>query len=213
MGSVRRLLRPLKRSLERAFGIKRPNPDALDGSGKDYWEVRKNYRYFTDVVRLARQHAGNAQSVLDVGPRDTPFVRELAWIPAKTALDLQFMPMIVGATNLQGDFLQYQPERPFDLVLCLQVLEHLDDPTTFARKLLATGKTVIISVPYRWPLGTCKWHPQDPIDEEKLLGWMGRPFIDKSIVTDQGAQRIIGVFHGDAYARPPKTGRSGQLAP
>lgn len=197
MGFVRTLLRPLKRSIKRGLGLDKPKPD-LDGSGKDYWEVRKNYRYFTDVVRLAKAHAPDAKSVLDVGPRDTPFVRELAWIPEKTALDLEFQPTIEGATNLQGDFLQYRPEKPFDLVLCLQVLEHLDDPTTFARKLLATGRTVIISVPYRWPLGMCKWHPQDPIDEEMLLGWTGRPFLEKSIVKDEGSERIIAVFRGDA---------------
>jgi hypothetical protein len=190
------LLRPIKSRIKSLLGIQ--PPPKQNKTEKDYWQTRKNFRYYVDVIRLAKQHAGEARSVIDVGPRDTPFVLELDWITSRTALDLEFAPTIPNTTNIQGDFLQYQPTQKFDLVLCLQVLEHLDDPRTFAQKLLATGKTVILSVPYMWPLGFCKYHLQDPIDEEKILGWTGKPFVDKAIVTDDGLKRIIGVFEGNA---------------
>ena len=191
-----RLIRPIKERIKRLLGIHPPSKE--NKSQESYWNTRKNLHYYVDVVRLARQHAGDARSVIDVGPRDTPFVLQLDWIPSRTALDIDFAPTIPDTTNIQADFLQYQPVEKFDLVLCLQVLEHLDDPRTFAQKLFATGKTVILSVPYMWPLGFCEYHLQDPIDEAKILSWTGRPFVDKSIVTDDGLRRIIGVFAGNA---------------
>lgn len=42
----------------------------------------------------------------------------------------------------------------------------------FAQKLFTLGKTVIISVPYKWPKGRCKEHVHDPVDENKLYNWV-----------------------------------------
>src|SRR5262245_46491630 len=141
---------------------------------EEYWLRRSSMQYYAEVVRLAREYAPNAESVLDVGPNGTPLVCELDWIPSKTAIDLSSRP-IPGVTCLQGNFLKYQPAAPFDLVLCLQVLEHVRPAGEFAQKLLAAGRLVIVSAPYCWPVGTCKYHVQDPVDETKLYGWMQQP--------------------------------------
>jgi hypothetical protein len=94
------------------------------------------------------------------------------------------------------DFLQYMPSQVFDLVLCLQVLEHVPLAEAFARKLLDTGRTVIISVPFRWPAGVCKPHVHDPVDREKLLGWTGRASITDVVVRDRRRDRLIAVLEG-----------------
>jgi trans-aconitate methyltransferase len=95
---------------------------------------------------------------------------------------------------IQADFYTWKPDRNYDVVLCLQVLEHLDNPKEFAQKLLQVGKTVIISVPYKWKEGSCKYHTQDPIDKEKLKGWVGREPDEQHVVTDKGLERIICVY-------------------
>jgi SAM-dependent methyltransferase len=165
--------------------------DASDG----YWEGRKNFRYYQEVIRMARTYAARANSVLDVGPHQTPFVAQLNWIKKKTAIDLEQMPRIRGVDCIQGDFLQFESTEPFDLVLCMQVLEHLDDPARFANKLLQTGRTLIISVPYCWPEGFCEWHVQDPVDEAKVRKWIGRDWLEHSISEDaDGLRRLVAVY-------------------
>jgi hypothetical protein len=84
-----------------------------------------------------------------------------------------------------------------DLVLCLQVLEHLQDPETVARKLLDSGRIVIMSVPYQWPAGRNPRHLQDPVSEVKLIGWAGRAPVETRLVRN-GVDRLIAVFRGTA---------------
>lgn len=160
---------------------------------RNYWEGRKDFRYFAEVTRLARAYAADAESVLDVGPHQTTFVTQLSWIESKTAIDLHRRPTMRGVQGIRGDFMDFEPTQPFDLVICLQVLEHLDDPTPFARKLLRDGHKVIISVPYRWPKGQCKYHPQDPVDEDKVRAWMGRDWLEHTIVED-GMHRLVAAY-------------------
>jgi hypothetical protein len=162
-----------------------------------YWAERKDYRYYRKIIEFAKEYAPHAGTVIDVGPRDTPFLDAIDWVPSKTAIDLQCLPSITDAITLQGDFMQFEPERQFDLVFCLQVLEHLTDPKSFARKLLRTGRVVIISVPYNWTEDQCEWHLQDPIDEAKLLSWTEKQWLKKVTVEDNGVERLIAVFEGD----------------
>lgn len=115
---------------------------------KDYWTTRKNLNYYKEVIKLAKKYSPNAKSVIDVGSHNSEFLTQFDWIPNKTAIDIMRTPSIPGADNIMGDFMKYEPKHPFDLVLCLQVLEHLESPGVFVQKLLETGKIAIISVPY-----------------------------------------------------------------
>lgn len=159
---------------------------------KDYWTTRKNLNYYKEVIKLAKKYSPNAKSVIDVGSHNSEFLTQFDWIPNKTAIDIMRTPSIPGADNIMGDFMKYEPKHPFDLVLCLQVLEHLESPGVFVQKLLETGKIAIISVPYKWPEGKCRFHVQDPVDEEKFLNWTKKPWIEQVIV-DDGLKRLIAV--------------------
>lgn len=177
-----RLLRPPWRRLRRALGV------------PTYWDARRHYRYYAEVVRLAREHVPRGGRVLDVGAYEAELLRQLDWFDERVALDVRYMMPRPGVRTVVADFRRYEPERPFELVLCLQVLEHLPDADEFARKLLASGRTVIVSVPYKWRADDHDRHLHDPVDEAKLRGWTGLDPLDSLIVDDDGKRRLIAVY-------------------
>jgi SAM-dependent methyltransferase len=166
-----------------------------------YHDKRRNLLYYKAVNDLATRYGRTASSVIDIGCMDARFVNSLNWISSRVALDLHSIPITFRTLNvkrIRTDFLSFETSQKYDLVLCLQVLEHLDDPHAFAHKLLAIGHKVIISVPYKWPQGFCQYHVQDPVDEDKLMSWIQREWIEKVIVTESnGISRIVIVVEGD----------------
>lgn len=161
-----------------------------------YWQDRRQMRYYRQVLDFARRYASGGGSVLDVGGRDCEYIAWFDWFQRKVVLDLKPPPLRPGVEVVASDFLAWQPDTTFDLVLCLQVLEHLPDPAPFCRKLLAAGRLVIVSVPYRWPNGLCTYHLQDPVDLAKLLRWTGRAALDQAVVRDGARERLVAVFDG-----------------
>lgn len=145
-----------------------------------------------EILRLAREHAGAATTVLEVAAGRSTFLRRLDWIPEKTALDGGNEPAIAAVRGLAGDFLAYPIDHRFDLVLCLHDLEGVGAPATVARRLLAAGSIVIVAAPCRRP-------ESDP--EAELLGWFGRPPLDWIRVADGDREHLICV-----YASPSSPG-------
>ena len=160
----------------------------------DYWKNRRDLKYLRRVVDLARTFVPGGGHVLDVGGRDCEYILWFDWFSHKSVLDIRPAAKLDGVESIRADFRDYKPPRQFDLVTCLQVLEHLDDPAPFMRKLLATGRVLIASVPYRWPKGACRWHRQDPVDDRKLDAWAGRAPSERRVVTDRGVKRLIAVY-------------------
>lgn len=158
-----------------------------------YWDARRHLSYYQEVVRLARRYVPEGGRVIDVGAREVELLGKLSWFRSRLALDIRYVMPRRGVETVTADFLDYEAEGPFDLVLCLQVLEHLPEPQHFARKLLRTGRTVIISVPYCWPAGEASAHLQDPVDETKLREWTGSDPIESLVVQDE-KQRMIAVY-------------------
>lgn len=139
-----------------------------------YWVNRMDAIYIQYAYFLARVVGREAQSVIDVGSKRCGYLEWLDWIPLKVSLDLRNPYKSSFVTGIKGDFLTVQLPQKFDLCLCLQVLEHVDDADRFAQRLLETSPHVIISVPYKW---NAKWvdsHVHDPVDEEKIRKWFGR---------------------------------------
>jgi hypothetical protein len=115
-----------------------------------YWEARKNFLYYQVVRIIATQVAEDAKSVLDVGSAGCPY---LEWFPdaeQRTSLDLRKPYVASGIKSVTSNYLNWDVDQQYDLVLCLQVLEHVPDAGAFAQKLLASGKIVVASVPYKW---------------------------------------------------------------
>jgi hypothetical protein len=81
--------------------------------------------------------------------------------------------------------LAHKFEEKFDMGICLQVLEHLEDPKIFVKKIFDLCNTVIISVPYKWPEDSCEHHIHDEIDEKKLFEWTSKIPIEANIVDNR----------------------------
>jgi hypothetical protein len=159
----------------------------------DYWADRKHMAYYGEVERLARAYVPKGGSVLDVGAGVSKLLQRFDWFGRRVSLDKRDQAPQRGVEHVTADFLNYQVSDRFELVLCLQVLEHLPDPAIFVQKLFAIGATVIISVPYQWPPGRHSSHVQDPIDEAKLASWTDRTPVETRIVQN-GMSRLIAVY-------------------
>ena len=167
----------------------RPSKDA-------YWEKRKDSIYLYAAQAICQKYCPKPLSVIDVGSNRTP---TLEWHRATAirlvSVDLRRPYEATGVESITSDFFAYDPGVPFDLVTCFQVLEHIPDPTPFARKLLEVGRTCIVSVPFKWEKGKCKGHIHDPVDAEKMLGWFGRKPKYQYIATELNkVKRLIQVY-------------------
>jgi 2-polyprenyl-3-methyl-5-hydroxy-6-metoxy-1,4-benzoquinol methylase len=159
-----------------------------------YYNKRKDMNYYKAVLAIV--NALPYRSVLDVGARRSPVLEALPSSKERVTLDKVAVKSTPGVRHIVADFFTWTPDRTYDLVLCLQVLEHLDHPAPFLQKLFATGTNVIVSVPYRWKKGVCKYHVQDPVTLAKVVGWAGgRKPVAHWIVKDAHLQRLICLFN------------------
>ncbi len=159
-----------------------------------YGNHRKDYRYYKFLRCILAILSLKSKSILDVGSRGVDYISFLP-LEKKVSIDIDIPVNAPGVEPIKGDFLTQRFDMKFDIVCCFQVLEHIDDDsvTTFANKLLDIGEVVVVSVPYMWEKGVCKWHYQDPIDVDKLVSWFGRsPVYIYNVYDDLG--RMIAIF-------------------
>ena len=171
------------------------------GSGSPYWEKRKDLIYYKYVDVLVRAFGAHARSVIDVGSRDTPLLEEFDWIQQRDALDLERPYRSGNVRGIKADFLTFSPAERYNLALCLQVLEHVPDPTRFARHLFEVAENVLVSVPFMWDEGA-KGHIHDPVSREKLVAWMGRQpsyevLVSEPLTREGRSQRLIAYYHSE----------------
>lgn len=148
-----------------------------------YWEARKHMLYYQAIFQYMSVIARDANSVIDIGSGSARYLDWFTWIPERTVLDFAHKGQRPGITTIAADFTTFHPPQAYDVALCLQVLEHVTDPTQFCDRLKAVARRVLISVPYRWA-GGAPGHINDPVDEEKLMGWMKLRPNDSQIVKE-----------------------------
>ena len=183
-------------------------------STPSYWQARRehNRSYYGQATALAQKYAADAGSMIDVGNRGCEYVYEWDWIGDKTVLDISadIQQLDDSVHKIQHDFLTWQPDRQYDLVTCMQTLEHIDDPIPFIEKLYRIQKDILlVSLPYLWPADKAPLeHKHDPISLEMIHAWLGEQSLEEVIATERnGTQRWIGVYarrRGVVYL-PPRT--------
>ena len=154
-----------------------------------YWKVRKHLIYY-QVVKSWLESFGDQNSILDIGCRGCPTSTWGTFLE-RTAIDSESFLQINGVLCVREDWLKFKSKH-YSVITCMQVLEHLDDETVakFVSKIFNHCDKAIISVPYRWQIGFCKHHLQDPIDIKKFLNMIGRDPIKTEIVSN----RLVGLF-------------------
>jgi hypothetical protein len=178
-------------------------PQGVDMSARKevarYWESRQDLLYYQVVRVLAQGLSKEAASILDVGSALCPYLDWFPHIEERVSVDLKHPYDGPGVVPIRADFLEWQPEHVFDVVTCLQVLEHVPRADLFAKKLLSAGRIVVVSVPYKWRDGTMGSHVHDPVDQQKLRSWFGREpnfeYLCKEV--GGGSRRLIQVYERD----------------
>ncbi len=158
----------------RDFASEDAPPDLVRNytSGR-YWAHRSDMMYYHYVDYIVRTVGREAGSMIDVGSASSPFIERFDWIREKLSLDMAPPYASDTVMGIQGDLMQIEFARKFDLCTCLQVLEHIPDVRPFARKLLTLSDLVVVSVPFMWPTSAAEDHIHDPISYEMLTDWMG----------------------------------------
>lgn len=137
-----------------------------------YWNARKHMLYYKSVFQYVAVAGFTARSAIDVGSASAEYLQWFGWIPERTLLDFAIPSRPDGITCIETDFYDFRPVEKYDIALCCQVLEHVDDPHRFCSKLKEVAERLVITVPYKWS-GNAPGHIHDPVDEEKLRLWMG----------------------------------------
>lgn len=151
---------------------------------KQYWQRRKEMMYYKYIDILVKAFAYHAKSIIDIGSSATNHIENYFWIEEKFTLDIEKPYASKHVTAIEEDFLTFEPNRTYDFVTCLQVLEHIEEVERFAQKLFTLSDRILISVPYQWPQGSEPTHLHDPVCEEKLFKWTGRQPHDSIIVEE-----------------------------
>lgn len=122
-----------------------------------WWRVREELLLETVADTLAARH-GQAR-ILDVGCGAGLFFDALEQFGSVQGIESDAVA-VAGAGRWRDRItvgmldVSYRPEAAFDLVLLLDLLEHVEDPTTVLRlagQVLRPGGAVLLTVPaYRW---------------------------------------------------------------
>jgi len=177
-----------------------------DFASGDYWARREDSLYYRYVDYIVRTVGREAKTLLDVGTGNCPYLEWFYWIDRKVSIDMRVPYRSKTVEGMVGDIHEMDFGEGFDIVTCLQVLEHVPDASIFGRRLLELGKIVVVSVPYRWDTSPrTLGHIHDPVTYKKLTAWMGREANYREVVREpfhtRKSERLIAIYDVQAPSR------------
>lgn len=148
-------------------------PEAMD---KRYSEQGDDFCSMENLYREILGHIPDAGKILDAGCGIGVLMREIRSVrPNAQLYGADFSPVAVARCRGYGFVAERAvlpdlpfPDSLFDVVVCTEVLEHLDDPLASVRsfhRVLKPGGMVIVSVPFGMGPDDCSEHVQDFTDE------------------------------------------------
>lgn len=167
-----------------------------------YYDTRKDFLYYKKCINILQELSSYNKSIIDVGGWKGDFIKNLHVFNDRTVTDLHKKPTNFPSNVkfISGDFTKINFNRKYDIVTCMQVLEHIPHNKIhqFTQKLFTLGKTVIISIPYKWDKNFCKYHIHDPVDEHKLYHWTKRVPSQLYLVRENNkTKRLIAIYYKD----------------
>jgi SAM-dependent methyltransferase len=169
----------------------------------NYWKRRKELSYYKKIVDICSEILINNEnySIIDFGCRNTEIIFDLK-CNKKFLLDKNNSYNEKQKKNIKEkniNFLEQSIydikfENEFDICLCLQVIEHLENPEkAFQLIHKASKRYTIISLPYKWETGNPKGHRHININEQVIKKWTGiEP--DESFIIEDDKDRIINIY-------------------
>jgi len=168
-----------------------------------YWKKRKNLVYYQYIKAICSQLLEDNQnySIIDYGCHNTELIFDLKcnnkFLLDKKNSYSEEQKKIIAEKNikfLEQSIYDVEYENEFDICLCLQTLEHLDNPKKAFEIIHKSSRNyTIISLPYKWE--EFKYHIHHHIDEKVIKEWtdIDHP-IESFIIEDSGLQRIINIY-------------------
>ncbi|MCG7384151.1 methyltransferase domain-containing protein [Paenibacillus sp. ACRRY] len=174
----------------------------VNSEEESYWARRERFMYYQYIKFMVKALGDDAKSLLDVGSSNAEYVESFNWIANRYALDINKPYQSGNVKGIQMDFMEFQPTERFDFVTCLQVLEHIQDPVPFVKKLFEVGKRVLISVPYMWRENSEEGHIHDPVDLGKVISWIGKNpdyhiIVEEPLFNSTKNRRLICYYHSE----------------
>ena len=113
---------------------------------EEYEKKRKDLKYYSKSLEIIEKikNNNNSKSIIDIGGWAGGFISRTS-LETKVCLDRisKDEETIEGVELIIEDFLKWDVKR-FDIVCCMQVLEHIDDENVekFAEKLFSMMETL-----------------------------------------------------------------------
>ncbi|CAG0972318.1 MAG: class I SAM-dependent methyltransferase [Rhizobiaceae bacterium] len=171
-----------------------PDKWPVDQNGRrlTYWEFRRELVYYDALANFVRIIGADAESLIDIGSAGCNYITWFDWIPDRVSLDLSYPTKAPGIRPIKANFFDWKPDKAYDVVLCCQVLEHIEDVHAFARKLRSLGKRILVSVPHMWKAGSIPGHVNDPVSLADVEAWFGQKPHYSMVVTEPfGEERLF----------------------
>jgi len=170
---------------------------------KNYWNRRKELTYYSKIIEICSEMLKNNEnySIIDFGCKNTEVIFDLK-CDKKFLLDKKdkykpYQKLKIAEKNIifiQKSIYDIDYINEFDICICLQTLEHLENPErAFQIIHKASKKYTIISLPYKWRSGT-KGHIHHHIDEQIIKKLTKIDPIQSYVIKDKDLERIINVY-------------------
>ncbi len=195
----------------------------------DYWKgcslpsaIDEGFSFDRCLAKELRRHlTGLSGKALEVGcapGRWMAFLHELGLVPSGIEYSRAGVDITVRNLNMQhvkygeilcGDFLSIRPDRLFDVVISLGVIEHFDDPDAVMAKhleWLKPGGTLVIGVPnIRGVYGVIQSILDKSVLEKHNTGVMSPGYFKKAAAVFRLDTRFLGYIGSFEPALPLTT--------
>ena len=158
-----------------------------------YWDSRNHAEYYHVAIDWLSHLQG--KRVLDIGCGDTPIVLwgDFEWRYAMDTGNFSswFPPTV---SFIQEDFTTFDFNGViYDCIICLQVLEHIQDIQDIINKIISNCDVCILSLPHMWKPDPVHYH--NFISVEQFLAYINlKP--EKFVITK--CNRMIGLWRPNA---------------